>query len=453
MTVKTAMTGAASHPFLEGPIASRIARLAAPGLLGGLMQSILYVADGWFVGGLGPLALAGVALVFPLFALSVMFSAGAMGGAVVAATARALGAKDHEAAGALVRTALILAAFGGAFSALIIWLFGPGLFRMLGGSGTVLQTAIDYAAVLFPGIIVVWLFNMLASLLRGSGDMLRPALGLGVSVSMHLLAASLLVMGIAPFPSLGIEGAALSILIGYGAGSLYLAVYLFHINRPDWVRITGPVSWRQVYIVGRRGAFASVQSVLTIAMAMVVTGYMARIGPQSLAGYGIGVRLELVIIPIIFAFGSASIAMAGASVGAGLRARALRVSWTGSWFAALSVGLIGTVLAVAPWLWSGLFTEDAEIAATTARYLRFVGPAYTFFGLGLCLYFSSQAMNTLILPVTGAGLRLAVLLGGGVLLLDQAATDESTVFLLVAGAMATYGIFNALALRLGPWRR
>ena len=195
------------------------------------------------------------------------------------------------------------------------------------------------------------------------------------------------------------------------------------------------------------------QSVLTIAMAMVVTGYMARIGPQSLAGYGIGVRLELVIIPIIFAFGSASIAMAGASVGAGLRARALRVSWTGSWFAALSVGLIGTVLAVAPWLWSGLFTEDAEIAATTARYLRFVGPAYTFFGLGLCLYFSSQAMNTLILPVTGAGLRLAVLLGGGVLLLDQAATDESTVFLLVAGAMATYGVFNALALRLGPWRR
>ncbi len=444
MTVKTAMTGAAPHPFLEGPIASRIARLAAPGLLGGLMQSILYVADGWFVGGLGPLALAGVALVFPLFALSVMFSAGAMGGAVVAATARALGAKDHEAAGALVR---------GAFSALIIWLFGPGLFRMLGGSGTVLQTAIDYAAVLFPGIIVVWLFNMLASLLRGSGDMLRPALGLGVSVSMHLLAASLLVMGIGPFPSLGIEGAALSILIGYGAGSLYLAAYLFHINRPDWVRITGPVSWRQVYIVGRRGAFASVQSVLTIAMAMVVTGYMARIGPQSLAGYGIGVRLELVIIPIIFAFGSASIAMAGASVGAGLRARALRVSWTGSWFAALSVGLIGTVLAVAPWLWSGLFTEDAEIAATTARYLRFVGPAYTFFGLGLCLYFSSQAMNTLILPVTGAGLRLAVLLGGGVLLLDQAATDENTVFLLVAGAMATYGVFNALALRLGPWRR
>lgn len=453
MTVKTNIAGAVSHPFLEGPIARRIVRLAVPGLLGGLMQSALYIADGWFIGRLGPLALAGVALVFPLFALSVMFSAGAMGGAVVAATARALGAKDLEAAGALVRTALILAVSGGVFSAVIVWLFGPALFRLLGASGEVLQVAVDYAAVLFPGIVVVWVFNMLASLLRGSGDMVRPALGLGVSVSVHFLAASLLVAGAGPFPSMGIPGAALSILIGFGAGSLYLAAYLFHINRPEWVQVVGQIRWQQVLTVGRRGAFASVQSVLTVAMAMVVTGYMARIGPQSLAGYGIGVRLELVLIPIIFAFGSASIAMAGANVGAGLRARALRVSWIGSWFAALSVGLIGTGLAVVPGLWSGLFTSDPEIAATTARYLRFVGPSYTFFGLGLCLYFSSQAMNTLVLPVTGAGLRLAVLLGGGVLLLDQAATDEGTVFLLVAGAMTTYGVFNALALRLGPWRR
>ncbi|WP_323795566.1 MATE family efflux transporter [Nisaea sp.] len=452
MTAKTDKADSPAHPFLEGPIASRILRLAAPGLLGSLLQSALFVADGWFIGRLGPLALAGVALVFPLFVLSVMFSAGAMGGAVVAATARALGAKDYDAAGALVRTALILAAFGGIFSAVIVWLFGPALFRVLGGEGAILQTALDYAAVLFPGIVLVWQFNMLASLMRGSGDMLRPSLGLGVIVLVHFIAASLLVRGAGPVPAFGIKGAPLSILIGYSAGCLYLAIYLFRIKRPEWVRLGGPIRWQQVLIVGRRGAFASVQSALTIAMAMVVTGYMARIGPQSLAGYGIGVRLELILIPIIFAFGSASIAMAGLSVGAGLRGRAIRVSWIGSGFAALFVGLIGTVLAMAPWLWSGLFTDNAEIAATTALYLRIVGPAYAFFGLGLCLYFASQAMNSLLWPVTGAGIRFAVLLGGGSLFLEPSTFNETTVFLLVAGAMATYGLFNALTLKLGPWR-
>ena len=448
MTAKTDKAGSPAHPFLEGPIAGKILQLAAPGLLGSLLQSALFVADGWFVGRLGPLALAGVALVFPLFVLSVMFSAGAMGGAVVAATARALGAKDYDAAGALVRTALILAAFGGIFSAVIVWLFGPALFRVLGGEGAILQTALDYAGVLFPGIVLVWLFNMLASLMRGSGDMLRPSLGLGVIVVVHFIAASLLVTGAGPVPAFGIKGAPLSVLIGYSTGCLYLAIYLLRIKRPEWVRLGGPIRWQQVLIVGRRGAFASVQSALTIAMAMVVTGYMARIGPQSLAGYGIGVRLELILIPIIFAFGSASIAMAGLSVGAGLRGRALRVSWTGTGF----VGLIGTVLAMAPWLWSGLFTDNAEIAATTALYLRIVGPAYAFFGLGLCLYFASQAMNSLLWPVTGAGIRFAVLLGGGSLFLEPTTFKETTVFLLVAGAMAIYGLFNALTLKLGPWR-
>lgn len=452
MTAKTDKADSTTHPFLDGPIAGKVLRLAAPGLLGSLLQSVLFVADGWFVGRLGPLALAGVALVFPLFVLSVMFSAGAMGGAVVAATARALGAKDLDASRALVRTALILAALGGLVSAVIVWLFGPALFRVLGGEGIILQIALDYAAMLFPGIVLVWLFNMLASLMRGSGDMLRPSLGLGVVVLVHFIAASLLVTGPGPVPSLGIKGAPISILIGYGAGCVYLSTYLFRIKRPAWVQLGGPILWRQVLVVGRRGVFASVQSALTIAMALVVTGYMARIGPQSLAGYGIGVRLELILIPIIFAFGSASIAIGGVCVGAGLRARALRVSWIGSGFAALFVGLIGTVLAAMPWLWSGLFTDNADIAATTALYLRIVGPAYTFFGLGLCLYFASQAMNSLLWPVTGAGIRLAVLMAGGALLLEQSTLNEITIFFLVAGAMAVYGLFNTLALRLGPWR-
>ncbi|WP_193181272.1 MATE family efflux transporter [Nisaea sediminum] len=449
-----AASGAAAepHPLLDGPIARKLVRLALPGLLGGLMQSFLYVADGRFVGTLGPLPLAGVALVFPLFVLSVMLSAGAVGGAVVAATARALGARDHEGAGALVRTAMVLALAGGGSSALLVQLFGPAFFRLLGGEGEVHETAVAYAGILFPGIVIVWFFNMAASLLRGAGEMRRPAIALGIAATAHILSALVLVAGMGPFPSLGITGAALSLLIGYAAGSLYLAWRLFGAGRPAWVQLAGSVDWGQVWRVGRRGCFAGVQSVLTIAMALVVTAYMARIGPKALAGYGIGVRLELVIIPVIFAFGSACIAMAGVSLGAGQRARALRVSWTGSAFAASFVGLIGCFLAVFPALWSGLFTADAEIAAATARYLKFVGPAYTFFGLGLCLYFASQALNSLIWPVTGAGIRLAILLGGGGVLLDEG-VDSRTVFLLVAGAMTAYGLFNTLTLRFGPWRR
>lgn len=443
--------GADGNPLLDGPIAPKLAQLAVPGLVGGLMQSFLYVADGWFVGRLGAIPLAGVALVFPLFALSVMLSAGAVGGAVAAATARAIGAKDHAAAGALVRTALVLALFGGCASALIVDLFGLAFFRVIGGEGAVLAVAVTYAGYLFPGIVVVWLFNMLASLLRGTGDMRRPAIGLGIAAATHIGSALLFVSGFGSLGSLGIAGAALSILIGYGAGALYLGLHLFVLSRPAWMVLAGPVVWKQVLTAGRHGLFAGVQSVLTIAMALIVTGYMARLGPTALAGYDIGVRLELLAIPVIFAFGSACIAMAGVSLGAGRRVRAIRIAWTGSGFAAGFVGLIGGGLAVFPSLWSDLFTADTEIAAVTAQYLRIVGPAYAFFGLGLCLYFASQALNSLFWPVSGAGVRLVILLIGGAILLDGDVASD-TLFLLVAGAMTAYGLFNALTLRLGPWR-
>jgi len=451
MTAKTAV--ATAHPFTDGPIVRNLGRLAAPGLLGGLMQSILYVADGWFVGTLGALPLAGVALVFPLFALSVMLSAGALGGAVVGATARTLGARDFGGAASMVRTAFVLAILGGAVSAAVAGIFGPAFFRLLGGEGVVLEVAVDYASVLFPGIVVVWLFNMLASLLRGSGDMKRPALGLGVTAVFHVLAAAILVRGAGPVPAFGVAGAAAAILIGYGAGGLYLAAHLFRFSRPHWIAAQGRIAWSQVAVVGRRGLLAGIQSVLTIAMALVVTALMARVDPGALAGYGIGVRLELLIIPVIFAFGSACIAMAGVCVGAGDRARALRITWAGSALATVSVGAVGIFLAFFPQLWSGLFTADPEVAAMTALYLRFVGPAYMFFALGLCLYFSSQALNTLFWPVTGAAIRLAVLIAGGFIVLEEGATDARAVFILVSGAMTVYGLFNALTLLFGPWRR
>ena len=46
MTAKTDKAGSPAHPFLEGPIAGKILQLAAPGLLGSLLQSALFVAAG-----------------------------------------------------------------------------------------------------------------------------------------------------------------------------------------------------------------------------------------------------------------------------------------------------------------------------------------------------------------------------------------------------------------------
>ena len=96
--------------LLEAPIAPTLLRLAAPNVLVMLAQAGVGLIETYFVGQLGTDALAGMALVFPVVMLMQMTSAGAMGGGIASAIARALGARRRDDADALVLHALVIAA-------------------------------------------------------------------------------------------------------------------------------------------------------------------------------------------------------------------------------------------------------------------------------------------------------------------------------------------------------
>ena len=83
---------AGSDTLLQGPIASRLISLALPILIVLAVQTLVSVAETYFVGFLGDDALAGVALVFPILMLMTMMSNGGIGGGVASAIARAIGA-------------------------------------------------------------------------------------------------------------------------------------------------------------------------------------------------------------------------------------------------------------------------------------------------------------------------------------------------------------------------
>src|SRR6476619_8637896 len=101
----------------QGPIQPTLLRLAWPNVLVMLAQALTGLIETWFVSRLGTDALAGMALVFPGFMMMQMLSAGAMGGGISSAIARALGAGRRDDADALVLHALIVnLAIGAAFA-------------------------------------------------------------------------------------------------------------------------------------------------------------------------------------------------------------------------------------------------------------------------------------------------------------------------------------------------
>src|SRR4051794_23718305 len=150
-------------------ILRRILALAAPTSLVAALQVISQLAETWLAARQGTAALAGWAVVLPFALLLQQMSAGAMGGGVVSAIARAIGAGRPADASALVLHALLIATGFGLCLALLLAGFPRAVLGLIGGSEAA-EAAAAYAAWMFgAGAVPAWLANTLASVLRGGG--------------------------------------------------------------------------------------------------------------------------------------------------------------------------------------------------------------------------------------------------------------------------------------------
>src|SRR5438093_5166903 len=189
--------------LLEGPIAPTLLDLAAPNVVMLVAQVAITVLEAYFVGWLGADALAGVSVAFPLFMLLQTMSAGGMGGGVAAAVARALGAGRREDASRLVAHAIVIAlGMAGLFTAIVL-AGGRTIYGAMGARGAALDAALAYSNVIFAGAVAVWLFNSLASVVRGSGNMGLPAVVVLGGSPVLLVLSPALIFGWGPFPELG----------------------------------------------------------------------------------------------------------------------------------------------------------------------------------------------------------------------------------------------------------
>ena len=437
--------------LLEAPIAPTLLRLGAPNVLVMLAQAGVGLIETYFVGKLGTDALAGMALVFPAVMLMQMTSAGAMGGGIASAIARALGARRRDDADALVLHALLIAAvFALAFMVTVV-AGGRWLYTRMGGSGGALDAAMVYSNWVFGGALLVWLFNTLSAVIRGTGNMALPAYVTVAGAVLLLPLSPLLIFGWGPLPGLGIAGGAIALLLYYLAGSAVLAAYLWSprsLLRPSLRGLQ--LRWALFADILRVGLVGTVSTVATNLAIGITTALVGAYGTAAIAGYGTASRLEYLLVPLVFGLGAPLVAMVGTCIGAGQRERALRATWIGAAIAFTMTEAIGLWAAAYPAAWLSLFNTEPAMIEAGSQYLRIVGPWYGFFGLGLVLYFASQGAGRLLWPVLGNIARLVVAVAGGWLALHGGYAITG-VFAAQAAAMVVYGIANAWAIAGGAW--
>jgi len=437
--------------LLEAPIASTLLRLAMPNVLVMLAQAAAGLVETYFIGKLGTDALAGVALVFPVVMLMQMMSAGAMGGGIASSIARALGAGHRADANALTLHALVIALGLGAAFTIGVVVGGRWLYQAMGGTGRALEAALTYSNWVFAGAVLVWLFNSLAAVLRGTGNMAFPAAVTCIGVVILVPASPALIFGWGPFPALGIAGGAVALVSYYVVGCVAFVAYLWggrSVLHPSLrgVRFRWPL-FRDILRVGAVAALVTVATNLTI---MIGTAFVGEFGPAAIAGYGTGARLEYLLVPLVFGLGAPLVAIVGTSIGAEQRERALRTAWIGAAMAFILTEAIGLCAAAFPTAWLSLFDTDPQMLEAGATYLRTVGPFYGMFGLALSLYFASQGAGRLLWPLLGTVVRLAIAALGGWLALRWTG-ELSHVFLAQSLGLIASGLINWAAVARGAW--
>ncbi len=232
-----------------------------------------------------------------------------------------------------------------------------------------------------------------------------------------------------------------------------MALFLYLRSPQSPVRLTwAPLRaqlFKDILGVGGLSAIGTVQANLTVA---VITALVGSSGAAAIAGYGIAARLDYLLIPLLFGLGTATVTMVGANIGAGRYERARRIAWTAGLIAAGATETIGVLAAIFPTAWLGLFSDDPQVLAVGALYLRSVAPFYGLVGLGMALYFASQGAKHMLLPVLAGTARLLIAAGIGWLAMRHFGADLTLLFAIVAVSSIAFGSIIAAFLLLKPWR-
>jgi len=358
----------------EGAVAPLLFRLTVP-LAWGILAVLGYrLAEAWFVGALGPSALAAISFAFPVTMVVLSLSIG-LGAGTSSVIARALGARE-EGVPRLVADALILTVLLGAVCAVAGIAAADWLARLLGAGPDLAPSIAAYLRVWFPSAILILVPQVGLSAARAAGDSTFQGLAMVGSTVLNLAFAPLAIFGAFGHPGLGLVGAPLATALAWLPllGATLWRLNRLHILSFDHLGLDEFLaSSRRILRVGIPAA--ATNTVIPVSGG-IITALLAPYGHQVVAGFGLGSRVESVAMVPFFALSATMNPFAGQNFGA---ARLDRVREAMRVTTIFSV-VLGAVLAVGlfvgrDWI-ASRFTGDAAVIAAATLYLALVPISY-----------------------------------------------------------------------------
>lgn len=379
------------HDYTQGSIRQAIVLLAIPMILELSLESVFAVVDMFFVGKLGPTAMATVGLTES--AITIVYSVAiGLSTAATAVVARRIGEKDPEGASHAGVQSLILGLIVTIIVSSCGIVFAPDILRFMGASHEVIKEGAIFTRIMLGGSIVIMLLFLINGIFRGAGNAAIAMRSLWLASFMNIILCPLFIYGIGGWAGFGLKGAAIATTIGRGMGVVYQCYNLFggkgiikiRLRDFKWdapiIKTLVKVAWPATFqFIIQSGSW------IVLSILVATTG-----GTDASAGYQVAIRNIVFFILPAWGLSNAAATLVGQNLGAKQPERAERsVLLTARYNAVFMSGVTLLFLLCSPPIIS-LFTKVAAVKKYGVEALQIVGAGYIFYGIGMVMM---QALN------------------------------------------------------------
>jgi putative MATE family efflux protein len=371
--------------FTDVKLSRAILLLAVPMVLEMLMESIFAVVDIYFVSKIGPDAVAAVGITESVMTL-VYAIGGGLSVATTAMVARRIGEKNAEGAS----TAAAQAIFAGLSVSLLFSLpgilFSKGLLRLMGASAGVVETGYMYTTINIGSNGLIMLLFIINAIFRSSGDAAISMRVLWFANIINIILDPCLILGLGPFPELGVKGAAIATATGRGLAVVYQFFLLFKGKKRVKIllqqfKINFAVMKQLIYLsLGGIG-----QALIATTSWIGLVRIIAVFGSEVLAGYTIAIRIIFFSLLPAWGLSNAASTLVGQNLGAKKPGRAERAVWVTGFANTVFLGIIAVIFILFPEPLVRFFIKEAGVVAYGSACLRFLAYGYLFYAFGMVI--------------------------------------------------------------------
>lgn len=373
-------------------VSKLLVQYSVPAIIASVATSLYNIIDSIFIGrGVGPMAIAGLAITFPLMNLVIAFcTLVAVGGATISSIF--LGQKNISRATDVVNNVFVLClihsfVFGG-----ITLIFLDEILTFFGATPETLPYAKEFMQVILYGTPIAFVFIGLNNIMRATGYPARAMISALLSVGVNIILAPIFIFVL----DWGIRGAAFATVCGQTAAFIWVMAHF--LSKKSFIHFQRGNKWLTPMIIKRIYAIGLSPFLMNICACIVVVfinkallDYGGADGNMAIGAYGILNRTTMFFVMIVFGVTQGMQPILGFNYGA---KNFQRVRHT------LSIGIwLGVAITTTGWIltefWPGiiarLFTVDPTLIAISERGFRIYFIFYPLVGCQIVIqnYFQS----------------------------------------------------------------